>query len=384
MKNGPVQTGEIRRSKRAKASVTEPQRRPAANAAPGASPDAPGLVYRFLLRDDGSQAFPYLSRGCQALLGVSPQWLRRQPGGLAALIVEEDRASFAAGMRESARRLSTWNWEGRIRIESWHDIKWINLRAAPRRLAGVGVQWEGLMTNITHGKLAEQEILQSRRQLAELSAHVDQVKEEERKRIAQEIHDDLGGNLTAIKMAVAQLRRRLAQGAPELTERLDYVDALVDRSIEAAHRISRDLRPGILDLGIVEAIAWQAREFEKQSGIRCELHLPPGDVPLPSSRATALFRIFQEALTNIGKHSGASAVQVRLEPTQDRLHLWIADDGRGLAEGERRRPDAFGIRGMRERVHALGGEFDIGNGERGGCVLSVLLPSSDARDMALD
>lgn len=360
---------------RATKSAAATQRKPPGGAAQGPGPDAPGLVYRFLLRDDGSEAFPYLSRGCQPLLGVSPQWLRRQPDGLAPLIVEEDRDSYLAGMRESARRLSAWNWEGRIRIASWHDIKWINLRARPRRLPGIGVQWDGLMTNITHGKLAEQEILRSRRQLEELSAHVDQVKEEERKRIAQELHDDLGGNLTAIKMALAQLGKRLAQQAPGLTERLDYVDALVDRSIEAAQRISRDLRPGILDLGIVEAIAWQAREFEKQSGIACELQLPQHDVPLPSSRATALFRIFQEALTNIGKHAGASTVRVKLERMQDGLQLRIADDGRGLPAGERRRPGAFGIRGMRERTHALGGEFDIGNGEHGGCVLTVRLPA---------
>jgi signal transduction histidine kinase len=352
------------------------------SAAPGPGPDAPGLVYRFLLRDDGSQAFPYLSRGCQALLGVSSQCLRRQPELLASLILEEDRPSYLEGMRESARGQGAWNWEGRIRIEAWQDIKWINLRATPRRLPGVGVQWEGLMTNITHGKLAEQEILRSRRQLAELSAHVDRVKEEERKRIAQEIHDDLGGNLTAIKMALSQLGNRLAQQAPALSERLAYVDALVDRSIEAAQRIARDLRPGILDLGIVDAIAWQAREFERQSGIACELQLPGADIALPSPRLTALFRIFQEALTNIGKHSGAHKVQVRLEQAQDRLHLRIADDGRGLRADERRSPHAFGIRGMRERAHALGGEFEIGNGEQGGCVLSVKLPRGEARNVA--
>jgi signal transduction histidine kinase len=376
------QTGDIRRLMRATTSSAASQQQAFDCDAQSHGENAPGLVYRFLLRDDGSQAFPYLSRGCRALLGVSPQWLRRQRELLAALIVPEDRASYFAGMRESAQRLSAWNWEGRIRIEAWQDIKWINLRAAPRRLPGVGVQWDGLMTNITHGKRAEQEILRSRRQLEELSAHVDRVKEEERKRIAQEIHDDLGGNLTAIKMALAQLAQRLAPNAPhapdapQLAQRLAYVDALVDRSIEAAQRISRDLRPGILDLGVIEAIAWQAREFEKQSGIPCELLLPAADIPLAPDRATALFRIFQEALTNIGKHAGARAVRVRLEQAQDRLHLWVADDGRGLGAGQR--PQAFGIRGMRERAHALGGEFEIGNGEHGGCVLSVWLPKRDA------
>jgi signal transduction histidine kinase len=348
----------------------------AGQAAAGA--DAPGLVYRFLLQDDGVQSFPYLSRGCQALLGVSPYRLRREPQLLLAMIVEEDRASYLAGMEESAQRMSIWNWEGRIWIESWHDIKWINLRARPKRLPGLGVQWEGLMTNITQGRLAGEELLHSRRQLEELSAHVDQVKEQERKRIAQEIHDDLGGNLAAIKMALAQFERRLPKSAAALAEKLAYVDALVDRSIEAAHRISQDLRPGILDLGIVDAIAWQAGEFEKQSGIACELQLPEEEIALPPERATGLFRIFQETLTNIGKHSRARTVRVRLEQEREALLLQVADDGRGLAGADRARPNAFGIRGMRERAHALGGLLEIGNGPDKGCVVSVRLPLSAA------
>jgi two-component system sensor histidine kinase UhpB len=339
--------------------------------------NTPGLVYQFLLRDDGSQSFPYVSRACASLLGISASRLRADPTLLLQLIEPEDRPSYLDTMQASANRLASWNWEGRIWIETWHDIKWINLRATPRRIAGVGVQWEGLMTNITQGKKAEQDILRSRRQLEELSAHVERVKEQERTRIAREIHDDLGGNLTAIKMALSQLTRRLPEGETVLREKADYVDALVDRTIEAAHRISRDLRPSTLDLGIVAAIAWQAQEFEKQLAIPCVIDSPEEDIDLTPDQATGLFRIFQETLTNISKHAGASRVDVRLAVEDDSIALEVVDNGRGLGAADRKKPKSFGIRGMVERAHALGGVLTVSDPGQG-CRVAVRLPLASA------
>ena len=159
------------------------------------------------------------------------------------------------------------------------------------------------MTNITASKQEQEEIIRSRAQLAELSAHINTVKEQERTHIAREIHDDLGGNLTAIKMALALLTRRLPGNNPDLTEKAAYVESLVDRTIETVHRIAANLRPGILDFGLVAAIDWQAKEFEKQVGIPCKFSSNKTDIDLDLDQATALFRIFQEALTNIAKHA---------------------------------------------------------------------------------
>ena len=339
--------------------------------------NTPGLVYQFLLRDDGLQAFPYVSRACNSLLGISAARLRTDPALLLQLIEPEDRQSYLDTMQASASRLASWNWEGRIWIETWHDIKWINLRATPRRIDGIGVQWEGLMTNITQGKKAEQDILRSRRQLEELSAHVERVKEQERTRIAREIHDDLGGNLTAIKMALSQLTRRLSDTDTVLREKADYVDALVDRTIEAAHRISRDLRPSTLDLGIVAAIAWQAQEFEKQLAIPCVIDGPEEDIDLPPDQATGLFRIFQEALNNISKHAGASRVDVRLAVEHDSVTLEVVDNGRGIGAADRKKPKSFGIRGMVERANALGGALTVSDPGQG-CRVAVRLPLASA------
>lgn len=320
--------------------------------------NTPGLVYQFLQRHDGSISFPYLSEGCHALLGVTATRLREEPGLLLALILPEDRQSYLDSMAESAADMKAWNWEGRIWVEKWKDIKWINIRSTPRAVPGEGVQWEGIMTNITQSKLEQAEIARAHAQLAELSAHVETVKEKERTRIAREIHDDLGGNLTAIKMALALMKKRMPDD-DALHEKADYVDALVDRTIDAVHRISVDLRPSVLDFGIVAAIDWQAREFEKQFGIPCEFKSNKKEVDLHPDQSAALFRIFQEALTNVGKHAGASQVAVRLRASNRSVRLEVIDNGRGIDSRDRNKPQSFGIRGMTERASALGGELRV-------------------------
>lgn len=339
--------------------------------------NTPGLVFQCRLQPDGQLDFPYLSDGCQALLGLSPQQLHEAPALFYDLLLPQDRPAFDASMRASAASGKSWNWEGRIRIAGWNDIKWINLRCTPRQPAGAATQWDGIMSNITQSKLEEAEIKRSRAQLAELSAHVEKVKEEERTRIAREIHDDLGGNLTAIKMALALLVKRLpADAGKDLTDKAHYLDTLVDRTLESIHRIAGDLRPGVLDFGIGAAIEWQAREFEKQTGIACALMLDAGDIALPGEQSTALFRIFQEALTNIGKHAGATEVEVRMRSDADGLLLEIADNGKGIAPTDHGKPQSFGIRGMTERTHALGGTLHLqqANVNTGGCVVRIRIP----------
>ncbi|MCG2582893.1 sensor histidine kinase [Massilia sp. TS11] len=340
--------------------------------------NTPGLVYQFRLYRDGSIAFPYVSDACEALLGLTQYEMQRQPALFLELILPEDRASYLQSMEISAANKTTWNWEGRIWIESWQDVKWINLRATPHALIQPHwtIQWEGIMTNITASKIAAEQARQSRARLAELTAHIEQAKEEERTRIAREIHDDLGGNLTAIKMALAMLADRLPPELPALRDKADYVESLVDRTIDAIHRITHDLRPSVLDLGLVAALEWQCREFEKQVGIPCTLSTSDKELDLPPEQATALFRIFQEALTNIAKHARASRVEVRLLRQRQQLSLDIADDGRGIAPADRLKPHSFGLRGMAERAKALGGKMSLATGAAGGTIVGIKLKLS--------
>jgi signal transduction histidine kinase len=341
-------------------------------AAPSAqsSAPAPGLVYQFVLRADGTMAYPYLSEGCTALLGVAAAELQQDPACFVRLILPDDRAGWREAMAASKATLAAWNWEGRICARGWNDVKWISLRATPLPLIDGGVRWDGIMTNITASKLEQEENRRSRARLAELTDHIQQVKEQERARIAREIHDDLGGNLTAIKMALAMLAARLPDD-PALRDKADYLDDLVDRTIEAVHRISLDLRPGTLDLGLVAALEWQAREFEKQMGIACVFRSADKEIDLDPDQAVALFRIVQEALTNIAKHAGATRVTLSLRRLRQHLTLSIGDNGRGITPADRLKPQSFGLRGMSERARALGGTLALSQAPGGGTMVVV-------------
>jgi two-component system sensor histidine kinase UhpB len=335
--------------------------------------NTPGLVYQFVLGADGAVSFPYLSEGCAALLGIGAAALQREPQKFLALILPEDRRGYCDSMQASACALSSWNWEGRIWVDAWKDVKWINLRSSPRKVPGQpgSVQWEGIMTNITASKLAQLEVTNSRAGLAELTAHIEDVKEQERTRIAREIHDDLGGNLTAIKMALAMLARRLPPDQPQLADKAAYVDALVDRTIDAVHRISLDLRPSMLDFGIVAALEWQVKEFEKQMGFSCSFSSNEKEIDLSADHAIALFRIFQEALTNIAKHAGATRVTVALQRLRQHVALTITDNGGGVQADDRQKPGSFGLRGMSERARALGGTMALSRAPGGGTIVTI-------------
>ena len=342
--------------------------------------NTPGLVYQFVLQPDGQVSFPYLSDGCLALLGLSAAELHAEPQRFQELILQVDRQSYLDAMHASAKALWSWNWEGRIWVEAWKDVKWINLRSTPHVLDGGAVRWDGIMTNITASKLEQLEVRHSRARLAELSAHTDRVKEQERTRIAREIHDELGGNLTAIKMAVAMLAARLDDAEPALREKTDYVDNLVDRTIEAIHRISLDLRPALLDLGLVAALEWQVGEFDKQTGIQTSFSASHRDIGLDNDQATALFRIAQEALTNIAKHANASRVSVKLALLRHHISLKISDNGDGIRQADRSKPESFGLRGMAERASALGGTLSLSHASGGGTVVAIKIKRDTDQD----
>jgi signal transduction histidine kinase/CheY-like chemotaxis protein len=337
----------------------------------------PGTVLQLQLDANGSWSFGYVSEGCLALLGVTPQLLQRNPGFFFDLIAPEDSAAFAQSMQTSARDLTDWNWEGRIHVGGSDEVKWVNLRSSPRRLDDGSVLWEGILSNITQNKLAELEVRRSREQLSSLSAHIQSVKERERTRIAREIHDDLGGTLTAIKIELMRLGKDLAPGADQALQHLRSTEALVDSALDMARRISTELRPGILDLGIVAAIEWQSAEFQKRMDMPCLVTCAQEDIPLEDEISIALFRIFQETLTNIAKHAGASQVDVILDASEDRVSLVVSDNGRGLADADLSNPNAFGIRGMQERALNLGGEASVYR-TPGGTTVMVSVPRSIA------
>ena len=333
----------------------------------------PGLVFQCRRQTDGQLEFPWLSERCLDLLGVTPEALQARPGLFFDLVMTDDLDRLLRDMNQSATEVSGLNWQGKIWIDSWQDVKWISLRATPRRLRDGSTLWDGVITNITQTKHEEQQIRHSHAQMAELSAHIQSLKEQERTRIAREIHDDLGGNLTAIKMALALVRRRCQTDEASL-EKIGYAESLVDRTIESIHRISVDLRPSVLDFGLVAAIEWQTGEFERLTGIPCTVHCAQEEIGLDADASTALFRIFQEALTNIGKHAQASRVDVELQLDDAWVALAIADDGRGMLASDVRKPDSFGLRGMQERAESLHGRLTIDSTPGKGTRIAIRIP----------
>ena len=335
--------------------------------------DLPGMAYQMLLCNDGHITFPYVSEGCQALLGITPQNLTRTSSLFEALLHPEDFKSYQQSMHASAENLSFWNWEGRILTMPDNEIKWINLRCSPRKTE-TGIQWEGIIFNITHSKLAELEILRSKSQLRELSSHIQDVREQERIAIAREVHDDMGSTLTAIKLDIAWLGGRLID-KPVLAEKAKNIEVLVDRCIAAASNISHSLRPSILDtFGIVAAIEMEAGEFEQRTGISCVFEHDPSIDDIPPDISIALFRIFQETLANITKHAQANEVVVLMHDRDGIIELKVVDNGRGFTEADRAKPRSFGLRGIRERVEYFGGRVKIESALGQGTQIGVYIP----------
>ena len=232
-----------------------------------------------------------------------------------------------------------------------------------------------IMRDMTERKRVEEQLRNSRELLRNLSAHLQSVREEERRQIATEIHDELGQILTALKLDLSWLKRRLAKEESDLISSVQTMINLVDKTIEVVQRISSELRPGVLDyLGLIAAIEWQVEEFRKRSGIACDLSVDAEELPLDQNRATAMFRIFQETLTNVIRHSGATKIDVHVELQCNTVVMQIQDNGKGITEAQLTSPTSFGIIGIRERVRFLGGEVKMRGVPGIGTTVQVTIP----------
>ena len=221
----------------------------------------------------------------------------------------------------------------------------------------------------------QQELEGSRERLRLLADGLLLAREEERAAIAREVHDVLGQALTALKMDVGWINRRLGDGATGTRDKLTAMAALIDDTVVVVRRIATDLRPGILDdLGLASAVEWQAREFEQRTGIPCTVHAGLGDGRVEPAVSTAVFRILQEALTNVTRHSQATHVVVTLEGRDGNLVLEVRDDGIGIPETEASKAGSIGLAGMRERAQLVGGGLSIAGLHGVGTTVHVQIP----------
>lgn len=320
----------------------------------------PGLVFQMGMDEEGEIYFSYVKEeGSHDLLGISAEELLSDSNAFLTIMNARDRSELRSKLRQSSETQERLDWEGRVWIDGWQDTKWVNIRASTRQLSNGHAMWDGFMVNITQSKLEKQAMEQSRLDLEKLNARMSHIKEQERISIAREIHDDLGGNLTAIKMSLVALNQQAEQGKTVTPEQLHDMENIVNSTFEAVHKISGNLRPSVLDLGIVDALEWQVNQFKKQVEIDANFITSHAEISLSTDQTMALYRICQESLSNIAKYAKATAVTVGLKHDAGDVILSIADNGVGINSEDKLKANSFGLRGMHERMSALHGQLTI-------------------------
>ena len=290
------------------------------------------------------------------------------PADIAEVYLRTDRAVLKSGRR---RRYEE------ARPDPSGAPRWFETIKSPiRDQAGRIIGTVGISRDISERKAAESELIKSRAQLRELSNYLQSVREGERARISRELHDELGQTLTALKMELGWLKERLPAEPTMLRGRVDRLVQIVDQSVTDLQRIASDLRPMILDeLGLASAIQWLTQNFSERSPLSIELSLDGTDAAYSKDISTAAFRIVQEALTNIMRHSGAASACVVVRHAGDELQLEISDNGRGM-DVTRSKREQLGLIGMSERAHMMGGSMEIDSAPGRGTRILVRLPLS--------
>lgn len=259
---------------------------------------------------------------------------------------------------------------------------WISENAfAVRDAKGTPLYYEGIVEDITEKKKSQEELRKSREQLRHLSAHLQSSIEKERRYIAREIHDELGQVLTALHIDLFWLDNKIPRNLGAVRQKIRSMSALVDSGAVAVHRISSEMRTGILDdLGLTAAIEWQRDEFQKRTGIACKVLVGSEYRDLRQDIATAVYRILQEALTNIARHASATLASIRLSEVNGMILLQVEDNGKGIAPEKISAPTSFGLTGICERAYLLKGHVDIRGIHGEGTVLTVALPLDQEYD----
>jgi len=315
----------------------------------------------------------FWSRGAEAMLGYS----RSQAVGQ----ISHDllRSEFPQPLTEiRAELLRAGHWEGdlvttaqdgrRVVVASRWALQW-GMRDQPPRVLVIN-------SDITERKRGEEALVLQREQLRALAERLQWVREEDRKRVARDLHDQIGQILTAIKMDMTWMTRHLPESEVGVLARLTESIQLINDGVEAVRTICSGLRPGVLDdLGLAAAIEWQASDFALRNGVRCLVSVPPVDLHLDGDRATAAFRIFQECLTNIIRHAQAKSVSVSLCQEDEHILLVVEDDGIGFCETDLADSlGSLGLLGMRERAQFCGGDVQISSSPGNGTKVAVRVP----------
>jgi PAS domain S-box-containing protein len=293
----------------------------------------------------------------------------------------EDQVPTLASVREAVAGMgSTWSCEYRFRRKNGGYAFVQDRGYIMRDEKGRPLRMIGGMSDITERKESHEQLEQSRRQLRALTARLQSLREEERTRISREIHDELGQLLTALKMDLRWLEKRIGEHAQDaalnpMLERAVEASEIADAAIHTVQKIATELRPGTLDnLGLAAALRQEAGRFQERAGVACEISLPDEPLQLPREVATAVFRICQETFTNVLRHAQATRVRLSLSLEGDQVKLEVEDNGKGISSEALASTKSLGLLGMRERAAVLGGRLDLEPGREGGTRVTLRLP----------
>jgi PAS domain S-box-containing protein len=321
------------------------------------------------------------SEGMHKLFGYPPEEVSTKLEWWLERLHPEDKDRVLAAIQEVGEK-GGHTWSGSYRFRRKDDsYAWVVDRGfIITDAAGKPFRVVGGISDVTEKRRAEQALESSRRQLRALSARLQSVREEERATVAREIHDELGQVLTALKINLDWLERKLGvrDNDPSLNPLLDRVvesAEIADSAISSVQKIASELRPISLDtLGLTAALGHEAQRFQQRTGVTCNVKLPGDGFGLPPKVATTIFRIFQEALTNVARHAQATEVQVSLEAENEEVVLQVQDNGRGIRAEELAAPKSLGLLGMQERAAVLGGEVVVAPVKPTGTRVTLRLP----------
>ena len=322
------------------------------------------------------QGIIFANNGVETVFGWKPEELVGHEMGC-LFRSERETARFKKNLFLTLDRQQTFYTEFPCRSRDGSDM---DCMVSASRITDGSTERKVVVTfeDITDRKRIGRELEHSRQRLRSLSAHLEEIREKERAHIARELHDELGQLLTALHMDLVLLTQQIPREQSALQTATASMVQLIDRIMTTLKRIYLDLRPAALDhLGLNAAMFWQAREFQKRTGIPCEVVIEPEDISLGMGRTLAVFRIFQETLTNVARHAQATRVDCTLTAQDGKIFLTVRDNGRGLSEEQINKPDSFGLLGIRERTHFWGGEIDISGMKGRGTTIRVSLPLKD-------
>ncbi len=321
----------------------------------------------------------YVNSQVTEILGYPPEEVKKMKGAFFKKLVHPDDVDAIASMENrfhTARDGDIVESEYRLK-NARSEWRWFYSRdiAFKRTSDGLLKLILGISQDVTERRMVEEELKNSRQQLRLLLAHLQSVREDERTRISREIHDELGQSLTALKIDLSWLMKRLDRDQKTLLEKTHLMSKLIDMNIQTVKRIAAELRPGLLDdLGLPAAFEWQAEDFSKRTGIACQVAIRPENIELDRNLSTALFRIFQETLTNVVRHAKATSVTATLRKKKDEILLEVRDNGKGITERQISSPKSIGLIGMKERMHFFDGRVKIVGEKDKGTTVSVIIP----------